>query len=327
MNMHVEKREADLFWLKKLSFCKITFVLQATQPLLLPPYKGFTLRGAFGVQFKRVVCVNKGAVCQSCLLKGQCSYYRFFESPNFLSWHHSPHIPHPYVIEPPLEPKKTLYQPGETFQFDMILIGNTMELLPYVILVFWELGSRGGIGKNRPQGMGKYKLVRVLDALDGGKNIFTGESGLLHSMPVARQIAVGQTSFPSKEITVRIATPLRLKFEGHLTGKDGNCGEVLPSLFTGLFSRFNLLVSAYCDPDMGKQPVPYFPRCGFKSKLKWVDWSRYSTRQETSMEMGGLVGTLEVPEKYAPWWDLLKAGEILHVGKATSFGFGKYVLE
>ncbi len=61
-----------------------------------------------------------------------------------------------------------------------------------------------------------------------------------------------------------------------------------------------------------------------ESTLKWYDWERYSTRQDTRMKMGGFVGEITFEGNIEPFMPLLKAGEILHVGKGTSFGLGKY---
>jgi CRISPR/Cas system endoribonuclease Cas6 (RAMP superfamily) len=60
------------------------------------------------------------------------------------------------------------------------------------------------------------------------------------------------------------------------------------------------------------------------SDLKWHDWERYSARQETRMKLGGVVGRMEVegvPDSLWPW---LRLGEMIHVGKGTSFGLGRY---
>lgn len=40
--------------------------------------------------------------------------------------------------------------------------------------------------------------------------------------------------------------------------------------------------------------------------------------------MGGFVGEIIFEGEIEPFMPLLKAGEILHVGKGTSFGLGKY---
>ncbi len=60
--------------------------------------------------------------------------------------------------------------------------------------------------------------------------------------------------------------------------------------------------------------------------LQWRDWERYSTRQAVRMKMGGLIGDIGYKGNIEPFMSILQAGEILHVGKGTSFGLGKYVL-
>jgi hypothetical protein len=44
------------------------FGLKASEPIILPSYKGSTLRGGFGYAFKRVVCAIKDKECSDCLI-------------------------------------------------------------------------------------------------------------------------------------------------------------------------------------------------------------------------------------------------------------------
>ncbi|MCL5126468.1 MAG: hypothetical protein M1511_18605 [Deltaproteobacteria bacterium] len=41
----------------------------------LPPYKGSTFRGAFGVALKKVTCALKLRDCPGCPLTGRCVYF------------------------------------------------------------------------------------------------------------------------------------------------------------------------------------------------------------------------------------------------------------
>ena len=65
----------------ELAVAKLGFALRAVEPLVLPPYKGSTLRGGFGASFRRVVCVVRDKECADCLLKGKCVYSYVFETP------------------------------------------------------------------------------------------------------------------------------------------------------------------------------------------------------------------------------------------------------
>ena len=63
-----------------------------------------------------------------------------------------------------------------------------------------------------------------------------------------------------------------------------------------------------------------------KSNLKWYAWQRYSARQDRRIDMDGFVGEIAYEGNMAPFLSLLKAGEVLHVGKATTFGLGRYAM-
>jgi CRISPR/Cas system endoribonuclease Cas6 (RAMP superfamily) len=42
------------------------------------------------------------------------------------------------------------------------------------------------------------------------------------------------------------------------------------------------------------------------------------------MKMGGFTGQITFEGEIRPFIPLVKAGEVLHVGKGTSFGLGRY---
>ncbi|MCS7313611.1 MAG: CRISPR system precrRNA processing endoribonuclease RAMP protein Cas6, partial [Acidobacteria bacterium] len=61
-----------------------------------------------------------------------------------------------------------------------------------------------------------------------------------------------------------------------------------------------------------------------RQDLAWVDWTSYSRRQATLMQLGGHVGEIEFEGPLMPLWGWLRLGEVVHVGKNTAFGLGQY---
>jgi hypothetical protein len=89
--------------LSHFKFAQFQFILKAIDCINLPVYKGSTFRGGFGHAFKKVVCVNREKVCDSCLLKGKCIYSYVFETPlpsNTLKMRKYPFATHPFIITP-----------------------------------------------------------------------------------------------------------------------------------------------------------------------------------------------------------------------------------
>ena len=63
------------------------------------------------------------------------------------------------------------------------------------------------------------------------------------------------------------------------------------------------------------------------TNVRWHDWERWSNRQQTSMRLGGLVGSLRLEGDLATFSTLLARAQQLHVGKGTTFGLGKLRIE
>jgi hypothetical protein len=65
----------------QIQTASLTFRMRALEPMILPSYKGSTLRGGFGNTFRRVVCALRKNNCQDCLLENKCVYSYVFETP------------------------------------------------------------------------------------------------------------------------------------------------------------------------------------------------------------------------------------------------------
>ena len=59
--------------------------------------------------------------------------------------------------------------------------------------------------------------------------------------------------------------------------------------------------------------------------IHWVDWSRYSHRQDTEMMLGGVIGSVTFKGNLNEFLPILSLGEYIHIGKGTAFGLGKYI--
>jgi hypothetical protein len=141
------------------SFSRYQLLIEPVEQITLPSTgRGNTLRGAFGITFRRTVCPDIQKTCEDCVLREVCSYALIFDpmppaGSDRLS--RNANIPRPFVIKPPLD-KKIRYGPGEILTFELVIIGRAQEFLPHFIVTFSALGE-SGIGPGR----GKYRLVEI----------------------------------------------------------------------------------------------------------------------------------------------------------------------
>lgn len=309
----------------QIEYSSFSFRLTATEPVILPSYKGATLRGGFGNAFRRVVCALKRNDCEGCLLNKTCVYAYIFET--------APHqgsdalrnyraVPHPFILEPPLETKQE-YATGEAICFGLILVGRAAEYLPYFIYSFAELG-KVGLGRGR----GKFELTGVRNTGDG-KPVYSSSSGAINGferrcLDIPDELVKDEAT---EELTVNFLTPARLMHEGRLASE-----IEFATLLRQLLRRLSNLSYFHCSNSKSsldfRAAIAMAGEVNIKTnKLGWYDWERYSARQDTRMKMGGVVGTVTYSGNIAPFLPFLRAGQILHVGKGTSFGLGKYQIE
>ncbi|RJR05526.1 CRISPR system precrRNA processing endoribonuclease RAMP protein Cas6 [Candidatus Parcubacteria bacterium] len=306
--------------------CRFIFTIVPREPLILPSYKGSTFRGAFGNVFKRIVCATRKNDCSECLLKDKCIYSYVFETlppSDTRIMRKYKAAPHPFVIEPPLE-KRTGYTPEHEINFNLVLIGRAMEYLPYFIYAFEEIGEIG-IGKGR----GKYSL-KTVKALTNDKLpysiIYDSNSKTIKSFECSPQII----SFPdcqvsdNKHLSLTFLTPMRISYNNALTAN-----PEFHILVRNLLRRLSLIAYFHCDVDMTQWDfrgiIEMAKEVRVKqNSLRWFDWERYSARQDTRMKLGGFIGDIIFEGNINPFMSLIRVGELIHVGKGTTFGLGKY---
>ncbi|RKX59699.1 MAG: CRISPR-associated protein Cas6 [Thermodesulfobacteriota bacterium] len=301
-----------------MSFLKIPYkILRLTcepeDELYLPLFKGSSFRGVLGRTLKNALCVLKTyQECRQCPIYLKCYYAYIFETipdPKKIApfnLHKYPSIPHPFVIEPP-EEKKTLYKKGETFSLKIILIGKAVAYEPHFILAM-RLAGEHGIGK------GNRRFV-ITDYFS---------TGILNQSITFDLSTQKSNNNKLSKITFEFVTPLRLVYQKKLV-------KILEfhHIIRALLRRISILYYFHVSEDMPPIPAKELINLSENIKtlqydLKWFDWERYSYRQNRRMILGGLVGQIVFEGNLSPFHDLIKAGEIFHCGKNTSFGLGKY---
>lgn len=257
-------------------------------------------------------------------MKEKCVYSYVFETPppsgtKIMRKYKS--APHPFVIEPPPERRRG-YKPGDEINFGLILIGKAIDYLPYFIYTFTELG-RIGIGK----GKAGFELKNVSCE---GKTIYDSKSKTLKPFtPSVLSLAfndLDSKTFNFKLLTLNFLTPTRILYNGHLA-----LDLEFHIFMRNLLRRISLLYYFHCHGDTSewnfKGIIEKAKEVAVKNKnLRWYDWERYSARQDTRMKMGGFVGEITFEGNIEPFMQLIRSGEILHVGKGTGFGLGEYAI-
>ena len=286
--------------------------------------KGNVLRGAFGTMLRRLCCDPQCPGAAKCDLRATCPYAQVFEPaapPGSPALSNYEAIPRPFVIRPPVTnengvirtDEKTRYQPGETLEFGLVLVGRIVEFLPHFVFTFERLGEEG-LGLNRA----RCCLERV-EQLD--------RSALCTPHGTS---ANSEIRHPQTEILLRFLTPTHLVFQEKAVRE-----PEFHHLVRRLRDRLNALATFYSggplDLDFrGLAERAEAVRC-LRRDLEWEARQRCSARTGRRHAIGGFLGecTFAAPsgEALAEFLPLLHLGQYLHVGKHAVWGNGWYQIQ
>ncbi len=311
-----------------LQFASYRFLLKPLEPIYLPPNAGSTLRGAFGAAFKRTACFQRSRPpdsCDGCSVAHQCPYGYIFETrlpPDSEVLRSQREIPHPFVLEPPLTPPP-VYGPGSTLEFRAILVGRAIAYLPYFVLSFVQLGS---VGVGRGRGRFEVEEVRAEHPITGRLELIYQEGSL---RPCSADLTATYTDLlricstvDPRRLTVRFLTPTRLVSEQKLV-TNPSFAVLVRSALRRLSSLSYFHGGHRWEADYQGMVETAEQVETVDSDLRWVDWERYSSRQDARMKLGGVVGSSTYQGPIAPFLPLLLAAGTVHLGKACTFGNGR----
>ena len=312
----------------ELPIARYRFTARWQDAVRLPEYAGSLLRGQFGAALRRLACMTRQSCCGDCPLRSTCPYPRIFEAPpppaHALQKFSA--IPNAYVIEPPPLGARD-YAAGEELVFHMVLMGAAREQLA-LVLAAWQRALARGLTRQRAPAM----LLQAdwLDADGQAHTVWTHEEPVLQAHPA--QLAVPSAPASLSTLTLHIHTPLRLQQQG----KPLRPRQLSARTLVATLARRAALVLEFHagQAQWGKAAREVAALAAqvqdARDELRWYDWTRFSSRQQQEMTLGGVLGRWRLAadsDTLAQLWPWLWLGQWLHVGKNATMGMGAYTLE
>ncbi|MBL0708109.1 MAG: CRISPR system precrRNA processing endoribonuclease RAMP protein Cas6 [Sulfurimonas sp.] len=272
-----------------MNYTKISVVIKTDEKV--PYFIGSQVRGALGYALKDVTCINPSYICEDCFAKNNCLYWEFYERKN---------IVHKYRLD--IELDKDFYD------FNIFIFDDATQKLPYLISALMMMIGKNGLGKDRKT-YKKFDIYVNDQLINRDENIEIPTNAL----------KTFQIDKICQDIRLQFLTPLRIKKANKFI-KNGDLQ--IKDLVNSIYQRQMQLT--------GQKPkrFPYEIEGSIvKKELAFKELTRMSNRQKTTMNMGGLMGSLEIKDLNEKTYNVLKLGELIGVGKQTVFGLGKIKIE
>lgn len=296
-----------------INYTKVKFTISFNESCKLNVNKNSAIRGILGHSLIDCNCIlsNENRDCNTCIFTNTCitailMNKKVSKNGKVLGDNGIT----PFIVN--CENKNIDFDEFDELEFFITIFEDSIVLTPYIIYALQFAGVTRGLGGN------KYNIVSV-ETMSGEK-IFDGNRLYKENIKVLNlQEYVSERMYNFKEInTIKFLTPLRFKNNGKLS-KTVNCEELINLINRRLQTLYKLADKEYI-------PIAYKYQINEKINVKWREQERYSNRQKQRMSLGGLIGEISVefiPHEYR---ELLIAGELIHVGKSTALGLGKYKL-
>ncbi|MEM3112467.1 MAG: CRISPR system precrRNA processing endoribonuclease RAMP protein Cas6 [Candidatus Anstonellales archaeon] len=211
----------------------------------------------------------------------------------------------------------------------MVLVGDRINALPFVIVPFKELGTFG-IGLNR----GKFELAGI-EVLRNGNfdSIYDPVSNMVSNFDsriTGEELMEKARKLDGNKITFHFLTPTRIRFNP--TGEKGGSKIIKEPEFHHIIrrlrDRINALTTSYCGGSIEADFSGLAERAmrikRIWSELQWVEIRRKSRTHNTFHDQSGFVGKICFEGDLREFLPFILAGEYLHVGEDVVFGNGWY---
>lgn len=302
----------------QVHFVKLHFLIQTTESRQWPVNKVSALRGGMGEALLRLHCVRDRR-CEACSFREDCLVQRMMYShmkiqPTFMSRGDSMG----YVLE--CTDYRNYLEKGEELEFHLLLIGSNIACFNLYLQAFQYLGMMG-IGKEHA----RYEILRVTDSTR--RTILRNRELCMADFPVQtlqqylehrkqEQSYMLRTS----QLRILLRTPLCLKYRGAFLSK-----LVPEALMESASRRLYMLDCFEGIPADAFPAAEHLPKIAHQ-KITMQAVKRFSTTHNDKINLTGMTGSVDLTDVDEAAQELLLIGELLHLGKNTSFGFGQYVI-
>lgn len=313
----------------ELPIARYRFTAIVQQPLALPDYAGSLLRGQFGAALRNVACMTRQPTCHGCPLLQTCPYTRIFEAQAPPKGTHTlqdfSNIPQPYVIEPPA-PGARVLAAGDCLVFHLVLVGHALAQLALIVFAMQRMLAQGLTPQRVPA---ELQHVACVDADGTVHPVWSYQQPTLVEHTTVLHVPAMPVGLAA--ITLHIHTPMRLQRQGRPLGVN----QLTPRALVAAVARRGALQLGFHAGLQGlgqavRQATQSAEALADEHDLRWHDWTRYSSRQQQAMTLGGVQGRWTLSGSTANLalvWPWLWLGQWLHVGKETMMGMGGYTLE
>ena len=304
-------------------YIKLKFIIDFPNGAVLPEHKVSALRGTMGEALLGQFCVHNRncAVCpfeKSCIVR-MTMYTQTEKKPAFMQGNNDSVG---YLLE--YEDRRTQFTPEDESFFFLTLFGRSIEYFSLYLNALYQTG-RTGIGKGNQQ----FRILRIETQehamlLDGNNVDMRNFRIRMLSDYVQKRYYQLQKTHQNLETPdvyrVTFHTPLCVKYEGKYI-RQFSAEAIVPAVFRRIM-MLDYFTEQYIEmPQPERLPVSSAQR-SFPAEV-----TRYSSTQDRKITLRGITGFISLKDVLEEMLKYLLAGELLHIGKNTSFGFGRYTVE
>lgn len=307
----------------RIRYIKLHFTLVILENGTLPRTKVSALRGGMGHALLMANCI-RDEYCEACDFSEDCLVQRMMYPkmkirPDFMNTKDS----EGFVIE--CEDTREWVHTGDELSFNLLLFGRTIVYFQQYLQAFYYFGMQG-IGREHV----RFQISKVTNTV--GKTLVEGSSiykerytVMLVSDYVRHRLASAEVRKIVDRDCCRLVfqSPLALKYQGEMQE------HFLPEAIIAAIERRIFILNCYEGNEEYSKDIAALAEEHIPAVLNERVWpervKRYSGTQNSKVAFNGIRGWCDL-KGLEDTIELLLAGELLHIGKNTSFGFGKYTL-
>ena len=293
-----------------IKFLKLHFFIQFYRESIVYRHKPSALRGCIGNVLLNKYCLENQK-CDSCDFKGDCIAHRIFYG-NFKI--KPPSVTEGesigYVIE--CEDYRELIPSRGILRFQFLLFGNTISYWRTIVEAVDELGKMGFCHAEA-----KFRLIKVTNTT--GDLVYKDGDFFpkMAEVKTVKEYVDYRLGF-EKDTRIIFRTNTNITYHGEMLM------QMKEKPLMAAISRRIFFLNCY--EGIETKPIKMIIPDIIDQDMKFGENRRYSNRTETAMYLKGIRGRVDFDDIDDDTYAMMLAGELVHIGKDTSFGSGRYTM-